>query len=226
MRGSVVAVLAVSVAAAISPASASGSPAGARPHGPALDHVASTPWRLEARQDTSPSFDASTAPSPRAAVRRWMADQRVWLPKQAAPAASSQQPPESALSAVGPLGGRHRADVIDARTVITSAGRVQSGLTARVGRTGRQLWRRTFPDDDGVEAIPARVGAQHQPGLIVVSDNLGGRTQRRTTFQERTRALSGATGATLWTHTFNGAVTFHGRARRITRHRVAGDWSA
>jgi outer membrane protein assembly factor BamB len=212
MRGSVLTVVAIGVAVVIPPVGALASPASPIHHGLASDAVASQPWRVEAPLGRSPAAAAASASSPRAAARAWMADQRDVL-QQRASATTSQVPPESFVSAAGHLGGRNSMDVFDTRTVVTTAGQVRSGITARVGRSGKALWQRTFPDG-GLFVVPARVGPLHEPGAVVFAQDLSG-TSHHTVFQERVWALSGTTGRTLWSQTFTGSIAFRGGLERL-----------
>ncbi|MBV9484809.1 MAG: hypothetical protein JO246_02005 [Frankiaceae bacterium] len=116
--------------------------------------------------------------------------------------------PEASLIAAGHLGGRSRRTVIDARSVITP-GHYRQGLTARDARTGRPLWHRVL-SPGGETVLPEPVGSKGEPGLVLTSESLSG-SQHRTTFVDRVRALRGDTGATLWTRSFSGYITFHHR---------------
>jgi hypothetical protein len=112
----------------------------------------------------------------------------------------------ASLLSVGDLRGNGHRDVLELRQTVLAGGAFALGLTARDGRKGTALWARRFtePANDGIAVLPATLGAGGEPGflavdLVVGPDGSGGRLEAL-----RLRALSGASGKLLWTHTFNG----------------------
>jgi hypothetical protein len=128
---------------------------------------------------------------------------------------SSGVPPTplyTSLVAAGDLNGDGRGDVLDIRDAYSSVARY--GITARDGRTGRALWdfHEQQPLGDGMSAYVAPLGPRSKRGVLVVDT---GYSEQDSTETVELRALSGSSGAVLWTRTFSGSFDQNGVAHHV-----------
>jgi hypothetical protein len=129
---------------------------------------------------------------------------------------SSAVPPAplyTSLVAAGDLNGDGRRDLLDLRSAHTTV--ASYGITARDGRTGRALWdfHESQPLGDAMSAYVAPLGRRSKPGVLVVDTRWDNTTQT-----VELRALSGKSGAVLWTRTVTGS--FAGIARNGSGHPI------
>jgi hypothetical protein len=121
-------------------------------------------------------------------------------PDANSPALSQQ----ARLVPVGHLGGRQDPVVLDIRTTDEPPdGPV--GITARAARTGHAFWHRTYSGKTNPEFLPEPLGDSGTLGVVVVQFSSTTVSTDDITETMTLTALSGVTGATVWTASIPGS---------------------
>jgi hypothetical protein len=122
--------------------------------------------------------------------------------RQAADPVDRVQPVSAPLGTAGDLTGSGRQDVLDFNAVFTRDA-IRFGITARDGRTGRELWGRKVGTADDL-VVPLALSSL-APGLgrvLLVGDFSSSTSSAgHSTFGVTIEAWSGKTGKTLWSST-------------------------